>query len=250
MFRAVLKDVDLLRNCVSIIGELIDEGIFKIDKEGISLTAADRAMVAVVDFKMHASAFEEFEVDKEHSIGLDISNFLSALKRASSEDKAIFTLQDSKIEILLQNSSKRRFALPLLELSPEEIPAIDQLQFTTKAKISSEVLETGIEDASTVSDAVVFGASPSKFSMKAEGDVSSTELEIEKGEEALIELKANKETTARYPLDYLEKMVKAAKIADVVELEWGQDYPIKISFEVPDKISLTFILAPRVSESE
>lgn len=250
MFKAVLKDVDLLKNCVSIIGELIDEGIFKISKEGISLTAADRAMVAVVDFKIYASAFEEFEVDKEHSIGLDISNFLSALKRASAEDKATFTLQDSKIEILLQNSSKRRFVLPLLELTQEEIPAIDQLQFTTKAKIDSSILETGIDDAGTVSDAVVFIASPYRFSMKAEGDISSSELEIEKGEKGLIELKASKEIKARYPLEYLEKMVKAAKIADTVELEWGQDYPIKMSFEIPEKVLLTFILAPRVSESE
>jgi len=49
-------------------------------------------------------------------------------------------LQDSKLEIVLENSSKRRFVLPLLELSQEEVPRIDQLEFSTKAVLSSDVL--------------------------------------------------------------------------------------------------------------
>lgn len=248
MFRATLKDVGLLVNSISTIAELIDEGIFKLSKDGISLLASDRAMVAAVDFKISSSAFEEYEIDKEQSIGLDIPNFLSVLKRASAQDKATFTLQDSKLEIVLENSSKRRFVLPLLELSQEEVPRIDQLEFSTKAVLSSDVLESGIEDAEVVADAVVFEASPSHFVMRAEGDISSTQLELEKGNKALIELKAGGSVKARYPLDYLKKMIKAAKLSDSVSLEWAQDYPLKMSFEVKDKLNLNFVLAPRVEE--
>jgi proliferating cell nuclear antigen len=248
MFKASLKDVGLLVNSISTIAELIDEGVFKLSKDGISLLASDRAMVAAVDFKISSSAFEEYEIDKEQTIGLDIPNFLSVLKRASAKDKATFTLQDSKLEIVLENSSRRRFVLPLLELSQEEVPRIDQLEFSTKANISSDVLESGIADAEVVADAVVFEASPSSFSMKAEGDISSTQLELEKGSEGLRELKAAGSVRARYPLDYLKKMIKAAKLSDSVLLEWAQDYPIKLSFEVEGKLSLSFVLAPRVEE--
>jgi len=248
MFKATLKDVGLLVNSISTIAELIDEGIFKLSKDGISLLASDRAMVAAVDFKISSSAFEEYEIDKEQSIGLDIPNFLSVLKRASAQDKATFTLQDSKLEIVLENSSRRRFVLPLLELSQEEVPRIDQLEFSTKASLSSDVLESGIADAEVVADAVVFEASPSRFVMRAEGDISSTQLELEKGNKALAELKAAGSVRARYPLDYLKKMIKAAKLADSVSLEWAQDYPLKMGFEVKDKLSLNFVLAPRVEE--
>jgi len=248
MFRAVLSDIDLLKTPLVAVGEIIDEGVFKLGKDGISLLAADRAMVAVADLKILASAFEEYEVKEEKEIGLNITNLLSVLKRAKAKDKLTLELKDSKLEISLQNSSKRKFVLPLLDITQEEIPPIDQLEFTSKAEINSEVLESGIEDAEVVSDSVVFEASPNKFSMKAEGDISSAELELEKGNEALLEIKAKEEIRARYPLDYLKKMVKAASIADSVILEWGQDYPMKLTFKVMDKLSLSFVLAPRVTE--
>jgi proliferating cell nuclear antigen len=250
MFKATITDVSILTDSISSIADLIDEGVFKITKDGLSMTAADRAMVAVVDFKILSTAFDKFELDKDQSIGMNITNLLSVLKRASGEDKATFSLHDSKLEIVLENSSRRRFVLPLLDLGQEEVPPIDQLEFTSKAQLKPRVIESGIADAEVVSDSVLFEATPTRFGMRAEGDISSSQLELEKGNEALIELKADADVRARYPLDYLKKMIKAAKIADSVSLEWGQDYPMKLSFKAMDKISLTFIIAPRVSENE
>lgn len=250
MFKATIADVGLLTDSISTIAELIDEGIFKISKDGISMIAADRAMVAVVDFKILSSAFDKYEVDKEQSIGLNISNLLSVLKRASGEDEATFNLQDAKLEIVLENASRRRFVLPLLDLSQEEVPPIDQLEFTSRAQLNPRVIESGVADAEVVSDSVLFEATPTRFGMKAEGDISSSQLELEKGNEALVELKTDGEIRARYPLDYLKKIIKAAKIADSIAIEWGQDYPMKLSFKAMDKVNLQFVLAPRVSESE
>lgn len=250
MFKATLSDVSLLRDSISSIADLIDEGIFKINKQGISLVAADRAMVAVVDFTILSSVFEKYELDKELSIGLNIGNLLSVLKRAGAGDKITLNMQDAKLQIIIENSSKRRFVIPLLDLSQEEIPPIEQLEFTASAKIKPEVIESGIADAEVVTDSVIFEASSGKFGMKAEGDISSTQLELEKGNEALIELKSDGEVKARYPLEYLKKMIKAAKIADFVDLNWGQDYPMKLGFKAADKLNLKFILAPRVVESE
>ncbi|MGC8812159.1 MAG: proliferating cell nuclear antigen (pcna) [Candidatus Aenigmatarchaeota archaeon] len=248
MFRAKLSQVNLLTDSISTIAELIDEGIFKVTKEGLSLTAADRALVAVVDFKISSKAFDEYELEKEQSIGVNIGNLLSVLKRAGGEDKATFKLQDSKLEIILENSSRRRFLIPLIDLSQEEVPPIEQLEFSSKVELKPEILQSGIADAEVVSDSVLFEASREKFSMIAEGDISSSQLELEKGNEALLEIKADGTIRARYPLDYLKKMVKAAKVADSVTLEWGQDYPMKLSFKLEDKLSLNFVLAPRVME--
>src|SRR3990170_2238502 len=173
MFKATLADVNLLRDSISTIAELIDEGIFKVEKDSISMVAADRAMVAVVDFKILSTAFEKYEVDKEQAIGMNVGNLLSVLKRASIGDKVSFNLQDAKLEITLENSSKRKFVIPLLDLSQEEIPPIEQLEFTAKAELKPGIIESGIADAEVVADSVLFEASPGKFGMVAEGDVSS-----------------------------------------------------------------------------
>lgn len=250
MFRAKLSEPKLLVTAVSTIGELIDEGIFKINNKGISLIASDRAMVAVVDFNLAASTFEEFEVDKEISIGLNITNLLSVLKRVGSDDKLILILQDSKLEIRLEGTSKRRFVVPLLDISQEEIPPINQLDFTAKAEVKSHILESGIEDADIISDSVLFETLKDKFIMRAEGDVSKAELELERGNESLLNLETDSAVRSRYPIDYLKKMIKASKIADKATIMLGQDYPMRLEFKAGDKASLSFVLAPRVSDSD
>jgi len=250
LFKATLAEPQLLVNSISTIAELIDEGQFKISKDGISLVAADRAMVAVVDFNLSSSAFQNYEIDEEQTIGLNIGNLLSVLKRTTGNDKITFNLHGKKLEILIEGSSKRRFTVPLLDLSQEEVPPIDQLEFTVSAELKPEVLQSGVDDAEIISDSVVFELSSTGFLMKSEGDVSRAELELEKGNQALINIQADSNAKSRYPLDYLKKMMKAAKIADSVAIRFGQDYPMKIEFKAGDKARLNIVLAPRVSENE
>lgn len=248
MFKATLADVNLMRDSVATISEIIDEGIFKITKRGISFIAADRAMVAVVDFFIAASAFEKYELDAEQGIGLNILNFLSVIKRAGSGDKITFELKGAKLHVLIEGASKRRFVVPLLDLSDEEIPPVDQLAFKSKAQMKSDVLKNGIDDADIIGDSVILQTTPTMFGMIAEGDISKAELELEKGNEALVALNAAAPTKSRYSLEYLKKMVKAAKLSDSVTLEQGTDYPLRMGFAAGDKARISFILAPRVTE--
>lgn len=248
MFRALLTEPELLINPISSIAEIIDEGIFKLSKQGISLIAADRAMVAVIDFNISAKAFESYEIDKAQEIALNIGNLLSVLKRVKPKDKVTFILQEAKLLVIIKNSSTRKFYIPLIDLSEEEVPPIEQLEFTAKVEVKPEVLEFGIADAEIIADSIVFKALPNKFQMIAEGDISKAELELEKGDEALLTLESKEEVKARYPLDYLKKMMKMGKISDSVLLQFGKDYPMKLEFKTGEKVRLAMILAPRVVE--
>lgn len=248
MFKAVLSKPMILTNSIATIAELIDEGIFKLKKDGVSFLAADRALVAVVDFYISSEAFDSYEIDKEHNIALNIASLLSVLKRASSRDKLSLELKDNKLEIRIENSSKRRFIVPLLDLTEEEVPPVDQLEFSAQVKIKPEIVQSGIEDAEIIADSVIFEISPDGFLMRAEGDISQTELRLEKGNDALLDLKTDGVVKARYPLDYLKKMIKAAKLSESVSIKLGQDYPMRLEFHPREKVSLSFVLAPRVSE--
>ena len=48
MFKITLSNVGLLTQSIPIIAEIIDEGVFKIDSNGISLVSPDRAMISVI----------------------------------------------------------------------------------------------------------------------------------------------------------------------------------------------------------
>src|SRR3990172_4494589 len=109
MFTAITNDPKLLRDCIETIAQLIDDAQFKLKKDGIELTSADRAMVAFVDFKIKSTAFEKYDCEKDQTIGLNLLNFLTVLKRAGPDDKMTLDLKENKLDILLQGQSSRRF---------------------------------------------------------------------------------------------------------------------------------------------
>lgn len=246
MFKATISDVSLLRDSIDTISQIIGEGVFKLTKDGISLVATDRAMVAVVDFELKKSAFDEYVCDEETSIGVNIENLLQILRRAKSTDKITLELADNKLKIEMKGEGTRKFSMPLLDISAGEIPEVNQLEFPTKMKIKTSVIEEGINDADIISDSIVFETDGKIFTMKTEGDSSSVESIVEK-DNGLIEISGS-ESRSRYALEYLKKMVKAGKISEIATLNLGKDFPLKITFTKPDKVSMSFVLAPRVED--
>ncbi|MFB6088609.1 MAG: proliferating cell nuclear antigen (pcna) [Candidatus Aenigmatarchaeota archaeon] len=250
MFKATLSDISLLRNSISTISEIIGEGLFKVDDSGISLKAADRSMVAVVDFNLKSDVFDEYECDEETSIGVNIENLLEIMKRGSGSDSLTLELSEgeNQLKIVVKGNSTRSFSLPLLDISEGETPETEQLDFDADLSIKSEILKQGINDADIVGDSVILKANSSEFIMTTDSDNSSVEVTLDKNSEGLKDLEAEEEVRSRYPLEYLKKMIKASKISETVSLKMGSDFPLKMEFSQPEKVSMGFVLAPRVED--
>lgn len=248
MFKATISDVSLLRDSIDTISQLIGEGIFTLGKNGISLMATDRAMVAVVKFELRKEAFDDYKCDKESSIGVNIENVLQILKRAKSTDKITLEVSqdNSKLKIEMNGEGVRKFSIPLLDISKGEIPEIDQLDFSAKMQLKTDVVEEGINDADIVSDSVIFETDGKGITIKTEGDSSSVESRIDK-KNGLVEITGDG-VRSRYALEYLKKMMKAGKISETASLHMGRDFPMKLEFTQPEKVTMSFVLAPRVED--
>ena len=204
MFKAVTKDSKLLRDSIDTISQLIDDGLFRLKRDGIEMIASDRAMVSVVDFKLKSSAFDEYECDPARNIGVNLINLLTILKRANPEDKLTLHLneRENKLEISLHGNSVRNFAIPLIDISNEDMPPIDKLDFQAVAEIRSDVFEEGISDADIIADSVVIELSENSLRMYSEGNSSKAELNIEKGTAGLFDVSAKSKSKSRYSLEY------------------------------------------------
>jgi len=247
MFKATISDVSLLRDSIDTISQLIGEGVFTLGKNGISLVATDRAMVAVVKFDLKKSAFDEYKCDKENSIGINIENLIQILRRAKTTDQIIMEVsEDNKLKIEMKGEGVRKFSIPLLDISKGEIPEIDQLDFSVKMQLKTDVIEEGISDADIISDSIVFETDGKGLTMKTEGDSSSVESKIDKNS-GIVEISGDS-VRSRYALEYLKKMIKAGKISGTASLQMGRDFPMRLEFSQPDKVSMSFVLAPRVED--
>ncbi len=247
MFKISMSDVDLLKNSIPIISEIIDEGILRVDQNGISMLSPDRAMVAVIELKILSTAFEEFNVKGEDYLGLNMANLAAVIKRVKSGDKVLLERKEggNTLKITIKGDGIRVFEVPLLDIKAEK-PPVDKLAFTSKIELESRIVEEGISDADIIGDSIVIEANPSTFRMSARGDVSSAHLELTKQDKGLLDLKVTTNIKSQYPLDYLKKMIKAGKISEQMVLEFGNDYPLRLGFKSIDKMQLSFILAPRV----
>ncbi len=245
MFTATLEDLNLLKESLTSISELIDETEFGIRQDGIKMTASDRAVVVVVDFFLEKAAFKDYNYETDMRIGVNLTNFLKILKRAGSSDVMHLKI-DKNIEIKFTGSGSRVFTLPIIDVSKEELPPIDKLDFISSFDIRSDAFSDSIDDADLISDTLVFMTTGNKLYINADSDQSSVELELD--DSAFKNFQSKDNSRARYSIEYLKKIMKAKRIIDHASVSYSTDYPMRVLFNIPGKAKLSFILAPRVEE--
>jgi len=245
MFSAVLDDLAILKDSMTSIAELLDETDIVIRQDGIKMISSDRAVVVVVDFFLAREAFKEYNYSTDMRVGVNLLNLLKILKRAGPNDIMSISI-DKKIELKFTGSSSRVFTLPIIDVSKEELPPIDKLEFVSTFDIRSDVFSDGIDDADLISDTLVFMIAGNKLFVNADSDQSSVELEL--GDSAMRNFKSSDNSRGRYSIEYLKKIVKSKKISEYVNISYSTDYPMRVIFSIPNKTRLCFILAPRIEE--
>ena len=238
-----LENPKLFSEIIGIISELVLEVRIKINKQGMSILAIDPANVAMVSFKLPASAFSEFQVENPEVLGVSLDNLKAVLRRCSARSILTLQRQENELKIEIIDKIKREFNLALIDIETEEkqIPSLD---FASKIEMSSTDFAEAVEDCSVVSDSCLFVSEPSKFMIKGKGSLNSFKSEFTDE----INIQAQ-EAHSKYSLEYLQKIIKATKITEKVIINFSTDYPLKLEFNT-DLIRLSFILAPRVETED
>ena len=248
MFRLKVSDVKLLRDVLTAISTLIDEGTFNVSPEGMKLRSMDPSRVAMVDFTMQKSAFDEYVSDQNAKICINLGELLKLLKRAG-RDEAVELLLDentNQLVVTIQGRYKRTFRMPTLETTEDEVPT-PRVTFNAKVTLTADGLRHSLEDVALVSDHVRMETDGEKFAMSAKGDIMGADIELKKGSDALLSLEVKEPSRATYPLSYLSDIVKAASAtSDIVALEFSTDMPVRLDFKQPYDGSLVYYLAPRI----
>ena len=242
--KLTLAESRFLKDPINIISELVNEVTLKIKGDNVELVAMDPANVAMVKFNLLSSAFVEYSVEKPIDISVNLDNLKHILRRAKSSDVLSLELNGNKLKIEFSGDSKRTFNLALLDLDDQGHKEPD-LKFTGKVEMSSSILDEAIEDMGVVSDAVLIGLEKENISIQASGNMSNAKINMPASEDINIKLDGEK-ISSKYSIEFLRKMMKGAKLTDSAHIYLGNDYPLKIEYKVRDKMSLQFILAPRV----
>lgn len=241
---AKLDSPKIFSDVVGIISELVTEVKIKVSKEGMSIIAIDPANVAMIVFKLPATAFSVLEVEAE-DIGVDLASLKAVLKRCAVGSSLVMKTEENILKLEISDRTKREFTLSLIDLDRKEKP-IPSLEFAAKVEINANELLDAIEDCAIVADACSFESELDRFSVYAKGSLNSAKLTYS-SDEAYIESPSKQKS--KYSLEYLQKMMRASKLTEKAVINFSSDYPLKLDFNTPI-IQLSFILAPRVETEE
>ncbi len=248
VFKARMADAKIWKNLISAIATLVDEASFNINEEGIQLRAMDPSHVAMVDFEWPKTSFEEYICDEPTKLSVNVSEMLKLLRRIGGEESIELVLEPSnpKLMMVLKSNYTRTFGMSTLEPSTEEFPT-PKISFSTLTRLTTSLLKNALEDATAVSDQIIFDASSDRLTMRATGYLGNVVVEVEKGTDELLNLETKENSRSTFSLSYLSEMVKAASnLSDVVTLEFSTDMPIRLNFELTSKGKLQYYLAPRI----
>lgn len=248
-FKISLAEPAYLKDSIDLLNNIVVEATFKVGKDYIEVNELDPANVAQVRWKLLSSACIEYDVKKSFNFCLNVSSLLQVLRNAKSDD--IIELTNSKedptkIIVWFKNLSKREYTIPVIESEDTREKKLPDLTFKTKVKYNAALFCDQIKEVGTIATSTTFDVSRESFDIRGEADISKVRIENNSSDDVVITTDGKFQT--KYSIEYLSKIAKCKKVSSDVTLEFSKDYPLKVTYQLIDKLSFEWILAPRVGD--
>jgi len=244
----VLAEPKLLKDSIGIISDLVSDVKIKFDPDKLEIVAMDPANVAMIIFKLLSSSFVEYDVGDGESIAVNLDSLKQILGRAKPSDSIIFEVDEEKnrLKIQFKGENTKNFSLALLETQErdQKVPGLD---FPGFIELNTSIFNDVIDDMDIISDSIILSLEDNGLVIESVGNTSDAKAHIKPLEEGRIKINSRDIIKSKYSIEYLKKIAKGGKLANLVSLEFGNDYPLKVDYKIKDKLQLTTILAPRVS---
>jgi len=244
MFNAIVS-ADTLRTALDSVSVLVEECKLRLEADGLEIRAVDPANVGMVDLTLSAAAFESYETDGG-VIGVNLSRLQDIAGMADADQLIHLELDEEtrKLEIAIDGLE---YTLALID--PDSIrqePDLPDLDLASEIVLEGRDVDRAVTASDMVSDHVALGVDDTDelFYVDAEGDTDDVHLEL--GRDDLIDLTAGS-ARSLFSLDYLKDMNKAIPNDAEVTMELGEEFPVKMHFDIAEgQGSVTYMLAPRV----
>jgi proliferating cell nuclear antigen len=247
MFNAIVR-AETLQATLDSVGVLVDECKIHLDDGGIEIRAVDPANVGMVDLSLSAEAFESYEADGG-LIGVNLVRLQDIAGMADS-DQLVHLELDEETRKLHISIDGLEYTLALID--PESIreePDLPGGDLAATIVIEGRDIDRAVTAADMVSDHIELGVDESDevFYVKAQGDTDDVHLELDADD--LIDLVVGP-ASSLFSLDYLQDMNKAIPKDTEVTMELGDEYPVKLHFDIAEgEGEVTYMLAPRIQSN-
>jgi proliferating cell nuclear antigen len=244
MFNAIVS-AETLRATLDSVSVLVDECKIHLDDDGLKIRAVDPANVGMVDLTLGVEAFESYETDGG-TIGVNLDR-LEEFAGMADSGQLIHLELDEETRKLHVKIDGLEGTLALID--PDSIrqePDLPDLDLASTIVLEGKDINRAVKAADMVSDHIALGvnADDEVFYVDAAGDTDDVHFELDRDD--LIDLTAG-DAHSLFSLDYLKDMNKAIPSDAEVTMELGEEFPVKMHFDIAEgQGSVTYMLAPRI----
>ena len=259
MFYAVMEESGIFRKVVDSIKDIVNQVNLEANESGLFIQAMDPAHVSLVSLSLNEGGFKEYRCDKAMSLGINLTDLSKVLKMASNDDK--LTLKaDSNTSYLtlifenLKSGKEFEIQLNLLSLESENL-GVPDTEYPTSITMSSNEFFKLCKEITQIAEVMNIEMSDSKkvlFSYSGKSGKGKLTLKQTTGDsdQQSVNLKCDENVNCKYGLQYLNIFSKAATLADVVEINLSNSFPMMLNLSIGDKGSIKFYLAPKMEEDD
>ena len=224
-----------------------DEGdlIFTLDEMIAYVLSPDKSTLAVL--RMPMTSFDEYDVTEELYFRVRNDEFNKIVKRATRNDEIIieYDAEQEALKITLldrKTGAERVFYLPTTVIDRAEIKE-PRMEPAVSATMMADDLKTLIQDANLVGDVVELAAEGDKLIARASGQEKEYEWIMRDGD-PLISLDIVEDARSQYAVSQLQAATKPAGAAETAKIEFDTDYPLKVTFLLPNNEKLVIYVTP------
>ena len=234
---------DLMRTIVETLGVVVEEARLDFADNGLSVRVVDPSHVAMIKMEVDSAAFDTWEVD-ETKLGLEMRKLKDILSLGNASDLVELAFDDGTGQATL-NIGRIDLNIRPLDNTTINSPNVPSLGLPCGVTISGAELATALRAARQVGDLVNISLTDSSFSVNVQGSTDSVNVDF--GKDELIAIDCNDAASSQYSLTYLTPMAKNFQGVDNVNLRFGENLPLKLTFDIAEGAgNVEYFLAPRV----
>ncbi|MDE0869159.1 MAG: DNA polymerase sliding clamp [Candidatus Poseidoniaceae archaeon] len=234
---------DLMSKIIETLGVVVEDARFDFGENGLEIRVVDPSHVAMIQMNIDSAAFDTWELD-ETKLGLELRKIKELVSLGGPTDMIEMAYGD-ETGVLTVNLGKIDRNIRPLDNTTMNPPTLPELKLPCQVTISGSDFTQALKAARQVGDLVNFSIDENTFTVHVLGSTDSVTVTFNKDE--LQHLECDGPARSQYSLTYLVPLSKIFGNLQSVNLGFGENYPLSMSFNFHDGAAeVQYFLAPRV----
>lgn len=213
----------------------------------------DKSHVCLFDLNLKSDWFTTFTVNETCDICFD-SNLFYSMISVKSEDQNlnIKKVSEDNLNIELVNGDKKGdfnkfFTMSLIDFEYDQMN-IPSTEYDSEFSLQSKKVTDIMSQLSNFGDDLHIKCCEDFVDFKTKGNTGDMRVNVSVDDLSSYSIVEGEEIMLTYSLPYVSKMCITNKLSTDIEFSLSNDYPMKINYDLGNDSSLSFYIAPKLSD--